>query len=143
VPRRASHQSSNPSSSSSGSADTAQVEPQALFLAAAVQKKATAANGNGSSWRDIFTKASENEDETQAMIGNLENENSKQESEIKTLKSEMVKMQSKYKEQAYNKKQHFDQLLKEKEAIELTNANLLEELELARKMNQIISSSDK
>jgi predicted nucleic acid-binding Zn-ribbon protein len=136
---------SNPaaSSSSSGSADTAQVEPQALFLAAAVQKKATAANGNGSSWRDIFTKASENEDETQAMIGNLENENSKQESEIKTLKSEMVKMQSKYKEQAYNKKQHFDQLLKEKEAIELTNANLLEELELARKMNQIISSSDK
>ena len=133
---------SNPSSSSSGSADTAQVEPQALFLAAAVQKKATA-NGNGSSWRGIFTKSSENEDETQAMIGNLENENSKQGVEIKTLKSEMVKMQSKYKEQAYNKKQHFDQLLKEKEAIELTNANLLKELELARKMNQMISNSDK
>jgi len=77
------------------------------------------------------------------MIGNLENENSKQGVEIKTLKSEMVKMQSKYKEQAYNKKQHFDQLLKEKEAIELTNANLLKELELARKMNQMISNSDK
>ncbi|OEU13996.1 hypothetical protein FRACYDRAFT_242349 [Fragilariopsis cylindrus CCMP1102] len=121
---------------------SAQVEPQALFLAAAVQKKATA-NGNGPSWRGIFTKSSENEDETQAMIGNLENENSKQGVEIKTLKSEMVKMQSKYKEQAYNKKQHFDQLLKEKEAIELTNANLLKELELARKMNQMISNSDK
>mmetsp|Transcript_32064 Transcript_32064/g.36005 ORF Transcript_32064/g.36005 Transcript_32064/m.36005 type:complete len:948 (+) Transcript_32064:122-2965(+) len=136
---------SNTSSRSGRSADTSQAEPQALFLAAAVEKQATTtANGNGSTWRlgGIFTKSSENEDETQALISELENENSKQEMEMKTLKSEMVKMQSKYKEQAYIKEQQFDQLLKEKEDIELINVNFLKELELARKLNQTISNSD-
>jgi len=136
---------SNASSRSGSTADSPQVEPQALFLAAAVEKKATTtANGNGSTWRlgGIFTKSSENEDETQTLIGELENENSKQEMEIKILKSEMVKMQSKYKEQAYVKEQQFHQLLKEKEDIELINANCLKELELARKLNQTISNSD-
>ena len=61
--------------------------------------------------------------------------------EIKALKSEMVKIQSKYKEEAYSKTQHLEQLQKEKETIEMKNKNLLEELELARKLNQTISGS--
>merc|ERR1712124_190108 len=98
-------------------------------------------NGSASTWRigGIFSKSSEVEDETNNMISNLEVKNSKQEMEIKALKSEMVKIQSKYKEQAYGKTQQLEQLAKEKEALEMKNINLLEELELARKLNQTIS----
>jgi len=139
---------SNNDTASYTSDDAAQVEPQALFLAAAVEKKASnvsAANVNGS-WRlgrRMFgIAASDSEDETLVLMSKLEGENSLKKIEIKTLKSEMVKMQTNYKEQAYSKTQEIEKLQKEMEAIELKNANLLEELELARKLNQTISESD-
>ena len=47
----------------------------------------------------------DDEDETQAIINKLEGENTLKESEIKNLKSEMVKIQTSYKEQAYSKTQ--------------------------------------
>jgi hypothetical protein len=138
---------SNNDASSSASDEAAQAEPQALFLAAAVEKKAaniSAANANGS-WRlgrRIFGMSSaDSEDETHVLICKLEAENYLKEAEIKTLKSEMVKMQTSYKEQAYSKIQEFEKLQKEKDAIELKNANLLKELELARKLNRAISES--
>ena len=62
--------------------------------------------------------------------------------EIKNLKSEMVKMQTSYKEQAYSKTQACENLKKELEAIELKNTNLLKELELARKLNRTMAESD-
>ena len=138
---------SNNDASSSASDEAWQAEPQALFLAAAVEKKAaniSAANANGS-WRlgrRIFGMSSaDSEDETHMLICKLEGENSLKEMEIKTLKSEMVKMQTSYKEQAYSKLQEFEKLQKDKDAIELKNANLLKELELARKLNRAISES--
>ncbi len=126
----------------------AAIDPQALFLAAAVQKSAanaSAANANGS-WRlgrRIFGMPSgDDEDETQAIINKLEGENTLKENEIKNLKSEMVKMQTSYKEQAYSKTQACENLKKELEAIELKNTNLLKELELARKLNRTMAGSD-
>jgi len=133
-------------SASSTSDDAGQVEPQALFLAAAVQQKAantSAVNTNGS-WRlgrRIFGMSLDSEDEAQALVNRLEAENSLKEIEIKTLKSEMVKMQTNFKEQAYGKTQGYEKLKKEMEAIELRNANLLKELDLARKLNRTISES--
>merc|ERR1711935_451109 len=129
---------------SSNASDGTQAEPQALFLAAAVEKKAVSSATGSGSWRftrNIFSMASESEDETHALIIKLEGENSLKENEIKILKSEMVKMQTSYKEQAYSRTQEFEKLQKEKEAIELNNTNLLKGLELARKLNQTISES--
>ena len=126
--------------------DPAQAEPQALFLAAAVEKKAattSAANVNGS-WRlgrRIFGMASESEDETQALISKLEGENSLKQNEIKNLKSEIIRIQTSYKEQAYSKAQECETLQKENEAVKLENENLMKELELARKLNRTISNS--
>ena len=126
----------------------AAIDPQALFLAAAVQKSASniaATNANGS-WRlgrRIFGMPSgEDDDETQAIINKLEGENTLKENEIKNLKSEMVKMQTSFKEQAYSKTQACENLKKELEAIELKNTNLLKELELARKLNRTMAESD-
>jgi len=133
------------SDNASSASDEASAEPQALFLAAAVEKKAvSAANANGS-WRlgrRIFGMSSvDSEDEAQALINKLEGENILKEQEIKTLKSEMVKMQTSYKEQAYSKTQACEKIQKEMEALELKNTNLLKELELARKLNRTISES--
>ncbi len=135
------------SDNASSASDEAAIEPQALFLAAAVEKRAanmSAANANGS-WRlgrRIFGMSSvDSEDEAQALISKLEGENLLKEQEIKTLKSEMVKMQTSYKEQAYSKTQACEKLRKEMEAIELKNVNLMNELELARKLNKTISES--
>ena len=75
------------------------------------------------------------------MMNKLEGENILKEQEIKTLKSEMVKMQTSYKEQAYSKTQACEKIQKEMEALELKNTNLLKELELARKLNRTISES--
>lgn len=135
------------SDNASNGSDDAAVDPQALFLAAAVQKKSaneTAANANGS-WRlgrRIFGMPAEGDDETQTLINKLEGENTLKENEIKNLKSEMVKMQTSYKEQAYSKTQACENLRKELEAIELKNTNLLKELELARKLNRTMAESD-
>ena len=130
----------------SSASEEGPVEPQALFLAAAVEKKAAniSANANGS-WRlgrRIFgMSAVDDEDETQVLINKLEGENYLKENEIRALKSEMVKTQTIYKEQAYSKTQAFEKLQKEMEAIELRNTNLLQELEMARKLNRTISDA--
>lgn len=126
--------------------DAAQVEPQALFLAAAVEKKAASAsaatvNGSWRLGRKIFGMASDSEDETQALISKLEGQNILKKNEIKNLKSEMIRMQTSYKEQVYGKAQECEKLQKEKEALELKNENLLKELDLARKLNRTISDS--
>ena len=125
-----------------------EAEPQALFLAAAVEKKAafvSAANANGS-WklgRRIFGMSSESEDdESQAQtITRLEGINTLKDTEIKNLKSEMVKIQTNFKEIAYAKSQEYEILRREMEKIEIRNANLLEELSMARKLNKAISGS--
>mmetsp|Transcript_17297 Transcript_17297/g.39783 ORF Transcript_17297/g.39783 Transcript_17297/m.39783 type:complete len:968 (-) Transcript_17297:704-3607(-) len=136
---------SNNDSFNSFDEDAVQTDPQALFLAAAVEKKAvhvSASNSNGS-WhlRRLFGQGSENEDENQGQVEKLEAENSMKETEIKKLKSEMVKIQTTFKEEAYSKAQEYEKLQKKKEELEQSNANLLKELELARKLNRTISGS--
>eukprot|EP00537_Pseudo-nitzschia_pungens_P007919 CAMPEP_0172377554 /NCGR_PEP_ID=MMETSP1060-20121228/68966_1 /TAXON_ID=37318 /ORGANISM="Pseudo-nitzschia pungens, Strain cf. cingulata" /LENGTH=989 /DNA_ID=CAMNT_0013105247 /DNA_START=210 /DNA_END=3179 /DNA_ORIENTATION=+ len=136
---------SNNDSINSFDEDAVQTDPQALFLAAAVEKKAvhvSASNSNGS-WhlRRLFGQGSENEDENQGQVEKLEAENSMKETEIKKLKSEMVKIQTTFKEEAYSKVQEYEKLQKKKEELEQSNANLLKELELARKLNRTISGS--
>jgi chromosome segregation ATPase len=118
-----------------------QVDPQALFLSAAVEKK-KAATGDGtqkSSW-GFFKKVPKGEEELKSRIEELEVENTKQSVEINRLKSEMVQMQSQFKEQSYNKDIQMEDLRKEIEAAETKSANLLKELELARKLNSMASN---
>eukprot|EP00535_Pseudo-nitzschia_heimii_P005469 CAMPEP_0197184720 /NCGR_PEP_ID=MMETSP1423-20130617/10413_1 /TAXON_ID=476441 /ORGANISM="Pseudo-nitzschia heimii, Strain UNC1101" /LENGTH=996 /DNA_ID=CAMNT_0042635603 /DNA_START=373 /DNA_END=3363 /DNA_ORIENTATION=- len=137
----------NNDSASFASEDAAQAEPQALFLAAAVEKKASgtsAANVNGS-WRlgrRIFGMTSDGEDETQPLISKLEGENVLKQNEIKNLKSEIIRIQSRYKEQAYSKVQECEKLQNENATLEFKNENLMKELELARKLNRTISDLD-
>lgn len=130
------------------SAETAMADPQALFLAAAVEKKkiiSAATNGNGSSRWDLggmFKKGGmdvpRSREDAQQRIEELEIENTKQAVELKNLKSEMVHMQSSYREKAYEKQQELGQLQKTIDAVELKCANLAKELDLARKLNQMV-----
>jgi predicted RNase H-like nuclease (RuvC/YqgF family) len=123
--------------------DTTQADPQALFLAAALEKKrASEPNESRPGWRtmgSIFKKASKADEESHsARIEELEVENTKQSVEIKTLKSEIVQLQSAFKDQIYSKDQEMEELQREYEALESKNENLRKELELARKLNQSI-----
>lgn len=136
-------ESNNHDSCSSFDENVVQTDPQALFLAAAVEKKVmntSTANGNGS-WhlRRLFGQAPENGDEAHDIVEKLESENSMKQTEINKLKSELVKLQTNFKGEAYSRAQEYEKLRKEKNDLEVTNANLLKELELARKLNQTIS----
>lgn len=135
----------DPDAKSDLGAESAQADPQALFLLAAVEKKRTgnaANNGATSSWLGgIFNKASETEDDAHNRIDELEVENAKQLVEIKQLKSEMVKMQTMYKDIGYCNQQLIEQLQKENEAVELKCSNLTKELELARKLNHSMAEN--
>lgn len=128
----------NPDGKADPGNEPGHADPQALFLAAAVEKKkAVHPPHNASSWLGgIFHKTSDVEDDVQIRVDELEVENAKQSVEIKHLKSEMVKMQSMYKGIGYSNQQVIEQLQKENEAVELKCSNLLKELELARKLNQ-------
>jgi hypothetical protein len=122
--------------------DLGEADPQALFLAAAVEKKKAAdaaTTKGGSTWKfgGIFQKSSaEVADEAQGRIEELEIENTKQSVEIKTLKSEMVQMKSAFKEEIYTKEQECEKLRKDNEVLEVKSTNLSKELELARRLNQ-------
>eukprot|EP00980_Cylindrotheca_fusiformis_P008254 scaffold1736_cov127-Cylindrotheca_fusiformis.AAC.68 len=110
-------------------------DPQALFLQAAFEKKKAAAAAPGA-WKNwgLFSKGSDDRGETQARIQELEAERANQADIIKTLKSEIVRIQSNHKEETYRKQQQILQVRKEMEAIELHNTNLIKQLELARKL---------
>eukprot|EP00536_Pseudo-nitzschia_multiseries_P002851 jgi/Psemu1/236100/estExt_Genewise1.C_390118 len=144
--REAKVRDSNTDSGSSFDGDTVQIDPQAALLAAAVEKKAVnVSTTNTNSWhlRRLFTQqpASENEDEIHGHVEKLKAENSVKDSEIKKLKSEMVKAQTVFKEKEYSKVLEYERLQKEKEELEHNNAQLLQELELARKLNRTISGA--
>jgi predicted nucleic acid-binding Zn-ribbon protein len=118
----------------------AKPDPQALFLQAAFEKKRAGLNRDPSRWNVIgglFNKASEDGNESDSRLQELEEENTKQLATIKNLRSEMVKIQTTFKEQAYGSQQKMQQVQKEREAIELKNTNLMKELELARKLQSI------
>jgi hypothetical protein len=124
-------------------------DPQALFLAAALEKKkaadAAASPRGGSAWKfgGIFHKSSaEGADEPQGRIEELEIENTKQCVEIKTLKSEMVQMKTTFKEEIYAKEQECEQLRRDNEALEVKSTNLSKELELARRLNQSMDDGE-
>jgi chromosome segregation ATPase len=131
----------------------AKADPQALFLQAAFEKKRAGLTRENSRWHVIgglfnkasddgntgglFNKASEDGDESDSRVQELEQENTKQLATIKNLRSEMVKVQTTFKEEAYGNQQKMQNLQKEREAIELKNTNLMKELELARKLASI------
>jgi hypothetical protein len=64
----------------------------------------------------------------------LEAEKANQADIIKTLRSEIVRIQSSHKEETYHKQQQIVQVRREMEAVEVHNTNLIKQLELARKL---------
>jgi len=122
-------------------------DPQALFLQAAVEKQAvntagpTGNNNTGWQLRGLFGQSSKTEDEAKELVEKLCAENASREAEIHKLLSDMVKMKTTFKEEAYSKAQEFEKLKKEKDKLEETNANFSNQLELARKLNRTISDS--
>jgi hypothetical protein len=64
----------------------------------------------------------------------LEAEKANQADIIKTLRSEIVRIQSSHKEETYHKQQKIVQVQREMEAVEVHNTNLIKQLELARKL---------
>ena len=91
--------------------------PQAMLLQQAVadrMKKSMQA----SSWRKFLKAGDEEEslDDNQKRIRELEVKNSEQEEEIKSLKSDLVRLRSSYNEAAYVSKKKIDQLSDENEA---------------------------
>jgi chromosome segregation ATPase len=91
--------------------------PQAMLLQQAVadqmMKKA-----KPSSWRKFLKAGDEDEslDDNQKRIKELEAQNAEREEEIKSLKSELVRLRSSYNEAAYVSKKQIDQLTDENEA---------------------------
>jgi chromosome segregation ATPase len=123
------------------STDFTEGDPQALFLAAAVEKKkATAPEKSAGNWGRLggmFKKTSTDvEEDAQARIEELEIENTKQAVEINTLKKEIYELQTTHKEELYSKEQEVALLRRANEAIGVRSANLQKELDLARKLNQ-------
>ena len=136
----------DPDAAGEPSSAPAKADPQALFLQAALQKRNVKNNPMGSSTRNffggLFNKPSEDEDEASVRMQELQEENNKQAEIIKNLRSEMVKMQTMFKEEAYSKQQEIQAVRKEKEAVELKNTNLMKELELARKLESLTNRDD-
>lgn len=139
---------SNPDANPEAITAPVAADPQALFLQAALEKKkassAAAANAaaGGRRWLGgMWNKGSEDTgDDPQLQVKELEEANAKQLETIKSLRSEMVKIQTMFKEEAYGNQQKMQQLQKEKEAVELKNTNLMKELGLARKLENFAAS---
>jgi chromosome segregation ATPase len=121
-------------------------DPQALFLQAAVQRRQAleSTKGQGSKWSVIGnflgarTTSEVTEDvEAQEHVQELELENAKQAEIIKHLRSEMMKMQGTFKEQVYTQEQNMQELIKERDTMASKNANLVKELQLARKLESL------
>ena len=141
------------STKADGSGDTmveADPAPQALFLQAAIDRKKAAADPVGFGWTrtigGLFTKGSEGqedrENETDAIIGELEEENARHMETIKILRSEIVKMQATHKEEQYSIMKKIQELEYEKESVCLKNTNLVKELQLARKLGSLAAQDD-
>jgi chromosome segregation ATPase len=127
----------DPDANGEPSTAPAKPDPQALFLQAAFEKKRANTAAAGGGWNvlgGLFNKASEDDDEANVCVQELEEENNKQAEIIKNLRSEMVKMQTMFKEEAYSNQQRMQLLQKEREAVDLKNTGLMKELELARKL---------
>lgn len=124
-----------------------EITPQELFLQAAMEKKKSVAPAGGGWGRigGLFTKGSDGgmeDDEAQTRIKDLEEANAAQHETVKLLRSELVKVQAAFKEEAYNAIKKLQQLQAENQAVELKNTNLQKELELARKLQGLASRDD-
>jgi chromosome segregation ATPase len=124
-----------------------EITPQELFLQAAMEKKKASSTAPGGWGRigGLFSKGSEGgmeDDEAQTRIKELEEANAAQHETIKLLRSELVKVQASFKEEAYNATKKLQQLHAENQAVELKNTNLQKELELARKLQGLASQYD-
>ena len=125
------------------SKDAPEAAPQAMFLQAAkVRKKQTdnsgAAGGRFGMFGGIFNKPSDlDESEADVKIKELEETNATQLDTIKKLRSEIVNLQAKFKEDVYNNQKKLQQLQDENDAIDLKNTNLLKQLELARRLDSV------
>ena len=113
-------------------------DPQALFLQAAFEKKRASVTSpaGGWGWGGIFKGASEDQTESQSKLQELKDENANQADIIKTLRSEIVRLQSRHKEEIYTNQQQVLQVKRDMEAVQLKNTNLTKELELARKLER-------
>merc|ERR1712115_265595 len=119
----------NPDSSSqSTGASSAPADPQALFLQAAFEKKKQAdmekPNGTWGMLGGLFAKPSEDFSENQEKLQDLATKNAAQLEAIQNLRSELVKMQTMHKDQAYAAQQKMKALEDEKSLIEQKNTNL-------------------
>ena len=114
--------------------------PQAMFLEAAIAKKKATAPAQGGGWGrlgGIFGGADSNDEEDPAArVKELEEINAAQLETIKSLRSEMVKMQAQHKEEAYRAQKQLREIEDENEAILRKNVNLMKELEMARTLNE-------
>lgn len=122
----------------SSNVESALVDPQALFLAAAVEKKkssAGAAAPSNGGWGRLFSKGADSLQQ-QSSIEELEIKNTKQAAEIKTLKSELVQIRSQHREKAFQKQRELERLQK-------SNINLLKELENYKRLIKASSNNEK
>lgn len=114
-------------------------DPQALFLQSAVQKKKASETNPQGGWgwggMNVFNKNSE--DQSESRLQELKDENANQADIIKTLRSEIVRLQSRHKEEIYRSQQQVVQVERDMESVELKNVNLMKELELARKLDRL------
>jgi chromosome segregation ATPase len=91
--------------------------PQAMLLQQAVADRMMK-KAKPQSWRKFLKAGDEDEslDDNQKRIKELEAQNAEQEEEIKSLKSELVRLRSSYNEAAYVSKKKIDHLTEENEA---------------------------
>ena len=88
------------------------------------------------------TTSEESSTDVAERMQELEAENKQQAELIKNLQSEMMKLQVSFKDQAYNAHLQIQELTKEREAVEVKNANLIRELDLARKLESFAAQQD-
>lgn len=128
------------------------VDPQANFLQAALERKksSVATKTEGNKWslggflaaRSLSGEVPVADGEYADRIEELQTENAEQAETIKMLRSEMMKMQTMYKEKAYAAQQKMHELLQRRQEVELKNTNLMKELALARKLEYAAARDD-
>jgi chromosome segregation ATPase len=102
--------------------------PQGLFLQAVMDRKETADTKPKGRWRGLFTtgNASDSEDLSpeQIRIKGLEERNESLEESVQELRSEIVKLQTSHKGEAYSTQKKIAQLQGENDALALQNMTL-------------------
>lgn len=137
---------SGPSSDSAGS--EADETPQALFLQAAMDRIKTGPTTQGQrrKWGigGVFAGNRKDDDEEEtddACTAALEERNASLEATIAQVQSELVKLQTKYKEEAYNNKKRLELIQSENDAYGLKNAALVKlcgEIHFAESSDEIV-----